>query len=507
MLPETIGRYQIECELGRGAMGRVYLAHDPTIGRRLAVKTIPLDRSTPELRARFQREAQAAGRLIHPNIVTIFDAGEHDGQLFLAMELVEGETLADTIAAGPLDAAQSISVGLQLAAGLEHAHQQGIVHRDIKSANVMVAGATAKIMDFGVARLASAGLTATGQLLGTPAYLAPEVIRGETADARSDIFSLGVVLYECLTGHRPFDGDNISAVMYQVVNVTPAVPEAPGSGVPAALSALVMKAIEKDPANRFRSAGELAGALQECRAECGMSAAAPVVARGTRKLPVFARGPVATPAQDVSRTIVAPSAAAEPTPSPVRPGNSSRSGALIAAGLALAAGIGFWSMRSPDAPGGPPEPGDAAPENSPAPAAEPPRPRAASAPATAPREVPAAPAPATTPLPEAVPVEIPAPASAPASMLAAVPEPPPAPITGTLQVTSTPPGARILVNDRATGQVTPADIPLTPGRHKVRLEADGFSGQNRNVEIDAGETLLLNVEMKKGGLLRRINPF
>ena len=251
-------------------MGRVYLAHDPQIDRKVAIKIIQSfsalgGADLEEARARFLREARAAGKLIHPGIVTLFDVGEANDLLYLAMEYVEGETLDHSARAGTL---LPPTVAVELVAGaaeaLAYAHRAGIVHRDIKPANLMrTADTTAKIMDFGLARGAEANLTQDGALLGTPAYMAPEQIRGQTIDGRSDLFSLGVVLYELLTGHKPFSGDSISSVIYRIVNEDPREASAVRPDLDPELSRLLKRALAKRPEDRFQSGEEFAAALRQ----------------------------------------------------------------------------------------------------------------------------------------------------------------------------------------------------------------------------------------------------
>jgi len=276
--PEKIGRYKILGELGRGAMGRVYRAFDPNIGRNIAVKVIPLDTADPELAMRFRREAQAAGILSHPNIVTIFDAGDDGGFLYIAMELVEGPTLQQMLAQGPLPIEQVISFCEQAGAGLDHAHARAIIHRDIKPANIMVQAGVVKVTDFGVAKSGTAGMTSTGQVLGTPSYLAPEVVKGGAADARSDVFSFGVVLYEMLTGRRAFAGDNLSTIIYRIIAEQPPAPTLVVSSLPAGVNYVVQKALAKERDERYASCAELVADLRNYSAleAQGKAAALPV---------------------------------------------------------------------------------------------------------------------------------------------------------------------------------------------------------------------------------------
>jgi len=267
----TLGRYKIISEIGQGAMGVVYKAVDPIIDRTVAIKTINLNLSKQELEeyeARFQQEIKAAGRLNHPNIVTIYDVGKTEQCAYMAMEYLEGQELKDIIASGKLLAPhQVVDIIAMVADGLWFAHEQDIVHRDVKPSNIMVLkGGIAKITDFGIARLPNSAVkTMTGLILGSPRYMSPEQVIGKTIDARSDIFSLGVVLYEALTGTAPFDGDNVNAIMYATVNTTPAPPSAHNRHVPAMLDLIVAKAMAKLLEDRYQSIKELAEDLREVR--------------------------------------------------------------------------------------------------------------------------------------------------------------------------------------------------------------------------------------------------
>jgi serine/threonine-protein kinase len=267
----TLGRYKIISEIGQGAMGVVYKAVDPIIDRTVAIKTINLNLSRQELEeyeARFQQEIKAAGRLNHPNIVTIYDVGKTDQVAYMAMEFLEGNELKDIIASGnlmPVD--QVVDIIAQVADGLWFAHQQDIVHRDVKPSNIMVMkGGIAKITDFGIARLPNSAVkTMTGLILGSPRYMSPEQVIGKAIDARSDIFSLGVVLYEGLTGLAPFDGDNVNAIMYSTVNTTPPPPSQHNRSVPAMLDLITAKAMAKLLEDRYQTIKELADDLREVR--------------------------------------------------------------------------------------------------------------------------------------------------------------------------------------------------------------------------------------------------
>lgn len=286
----TLGRYKIISEIGQGAMGVVYKAVDPIIDRTVAIKTINLNLSRQELEeyeARFQQEIKAAGRLNHPNIVTIYDVGKTEAVAYMAMEFLEGQELKDIIASGKLlPADQVVDITSQVADGLWFAHQQNIVHRDVKPSNIMVMrGGIAKITDFGIARLPNSAVkTMTGLILGSPRYMSPEQVIGKTIDARSDIFSLGVVLYEALTGMAPFDGDNVNAIMYATVNTTPVPPSHHNRAVPAMLDLIVAKAMAKTLDDRYQSIKELADDLREVRRQ--MDSGRPATALKATSVPM-----------------------------------------------------------------------------------------------------------------------------------------------------------------------------------------------------------------------------
>lgn len=259
---DKLGRYQIISELGHGEMGLVYKAHDSHLERTVALKTIKLDLTKAEhteFEARFYREAKAAAKLTHPNIVIVYDAGEIDNIAYIAMEYLEGQTLREIIDSGQqLSVELVIDYAVQVAEGLTYAHHHQIVHRDIKPANVMrLANGVLKITDFGIAQLPTGSLTHSGMVLGSPKYMSPEQVEGKRVDGRSDIFSLGTVLYEMLTKQVPFTGDNVTTMMYKILYVAPEDPRSLNKEVPDILNVILAKCLAKDPAARYQTIGDL----------------------------------------------------------------------------------------------------------------------------------------------------------------------------------------------------------------------------------------------------------
>lgn len=288
--PNKLGRYEVLEEIGKGAMGVVYLARDPLIGRLVALKTFRIgfsakDHELQQFRSRFVREAQSAGILSHPNIVTIHDVVDEgaDGTCFIAMEFVKGTNLKQLLQR-PEPFTNDFLVGIvaQIAEALDYAHSRGVVHRDIKPANILITpDEKVKITDFGIARLDTSNLTMEGQLLGTPNYMAPEQILGKEVDHRADIFSLGVVLYEMLTGEAPFVADSVHGILYQVLNHTPPAPSTRNSQSPPLLDLIVAKALAKNLEQRYDNAKDLAQDLRQCRDMLAARAAAPQFTAGT----------------------------------------------------------------------------------------------------------------------------------------------------------------------------------------------------------------------------------
>jgi serine/threonine-protein kinase len=270
-----LGRYAVIKELGRGAMGVVYLGKDPTIQRFVALKTIRFDEVEEpgqllDIKRRFFSEVKSAGRLSHPNIVTIFDAGDEQDLGYIAMEVLEGITLKDWCRKENLKPIkQVLELVTTVAEALDHAHSQGVVHRDIKPANIMFAkDGVVKIMDFGTARLTTSTKTRTDVILGTPSYMSPEQIAGENVDGRSDLFSLGVVMFELLTGERPFQGESVASLMFQITNKPHRPPAQIRTDLPPCCAAIIDVALCKEVTKRYQRGLELAEDLRTCLKTC-----------------------------------------------------------------------------------------------------------------------------------------------------------------------------------------------------------------------------------------------
>jgi TonB family protein len=519
--PSVIGRYQITGTLGFGAMGAVYRAFDPLIKRTLAIKTIRLDipAGSPQHRAfkeRFYQEARISGTLSHPNIVTLFDIGEENEVPFLAMEFVEGKTVAAVLEEGVRFKPERV-IGLvsQVAAALDYAHSRGVVHRDIKPSNLMVDETDkVKVTDFGIAKLADSEMTHAGTLLGTPSYMSPEQAMGERLDGRSDLFSLGVVAFEMLSGQQPFPGANVTSILYKLVHVDPVEPadlEMNGL-VPQKWREVFHRILAKKPENRYPTASAFVQDLEYCLGswftgigdEETVSLAVPAAPPGTVTMPPVARPAPAGGAAVNADTLLLPKPAPAAGPGPV--GDSEATTVLPAQGSiedlveppTVLMGSGEAGSTLP------PEatwvlPAQAAATLSPEPTlrdvpatgrtAVPPAPRrgvpvgwalggGAAVVAVAvgivawalwqrPRAVPPAPLPPP-------PAETPAPAVTPATTL------------GALVIESEPAGAGVRVNGESRGQ-TPlhlADLPL--GRYSVRVELKGYEAQTRDVSLDVG---------------------
>lgn len=292
-----IGRYEILDEVGQGAMGTVYRARDPLIERTVAIKTVPIAQLRQEgadAESRFLREAQSAGRLSHPNIVTIYDVGEADGLAYIAMEYLPGATLRDLMNRGPIPLDLVLETTTQMAEALAFAHEHGVIHRDIKPANVIVTGQSGrvKLTDFGIAHLLNSDHTHAGQMLGSPRYMSPEQAMGREIDGHSDIFSLGAVLYEMLTGQYAFDGDSLPTIVYRVIHETSVPAESLRPQLPAVLTSLLARMLDKNPQAR-PDARALVEALHALTPAAPKVPAPPPSSRTSRRQPMLAFGTLA----------------------------------------------------------------------------------------------------------------------------------------------------------------------------------------------------------------------
>ena len=399
-----LGKFELLRSLGQGAMGEVFLARDPAIGREVAVKTILASSTAGEgARERFAREAKAAGTLSHPGIVTIHEFGEDQGVLYLAMEFVEGDDLQELLAARELSKADLLEVLAQVSEALAYAHRKGVLHRDVKPSNIRVSREggrlQAKLMDFGIARMSESTLTSAGLLMGTVAYLAPEYVKTGQAEARGDLFAVGVMLYQGLTGQLPFAGDTTPTILYRLVHEPPRpLPPSAFAGVGPGLRSLLDRALAKEPSQRHPDGDALAAELRSAKDPAWMGDSAPTVR--TRR----------------------PDAVAPPR---------RRVGGWLAAFAVLAllgGGTLLWRHRKPSRPAPAPVPAAAAPTPTLPPAAPAPAPPVAAAattsatgttvpvgktavpkpgplkrePQAAPRPEPKAPAPPAAPLPAPV---------------------------------------------------------------------------------------------------------
>lgn len=269
-MPAKLGRYEVIRELGKGAMGIVYEGKDPNIGRRVAIKTarrevVEASGMADEMMERFLREAKAAGALNHPNIITIYDAAEEEGMAYIAMEYLEGGDLGDIVDSRKrLGMEEIVEIGANICEALHVAHEHGVVHRDIKPANILMpTDKPLKVADFGIAHVSDSNLTQDGALIGTPHYMSPEQFMGQKLDGRSDLFSVGNILYELTTGEKPFGGEALSTVMHKVIKTDPVTPTELNFAIPDALAGVIMKALSKRPANRYKTGNEMAAALRE----------------------------------------------------------------------------------------------------------------------------------------------------------------------------------------------------------------------------------------------------
>lgn len=443
------GRYQIIREVGSGSMGVVYQARDPQIDRLVAVKILRQDRtSTETFVRRFLKEAKVIGRLSHPNIVTIYDMGEEQGTIYIAMEFLEGRSLSDVLRESRFDIKEAMTFGIQIAETLNYAHQKGVIHRDIKPSNIIVTpDGRIKITDFGIAHIEDSTTTLqtqAGEIMGTPAYMSPEQILGQPVDGRSDIFSLGVILYEMVTGRRPFGGEGktLASVFNEITRVTPPVPSTLSAHVPNHLSSLIMKALQKEPEKRFQSGSEISEALKTCLYELGLAAV------------------IKTPAGGKSRSYVIPFA-------------------VTLAVAILAGGVYYFyqhtntSLQRPSV-----DQQNAQPKKS-----------IASTPMPGPEPVPSTSTPETkqaapvTP-PEMKVPEIPKPEQKSVNRKTPVPKgSKPAQKLAPLTLITTPQGASVYIDENFRGK-TPLTLMLSTGEHRVRLTLAGYRDVEREFSLE-----------------------
>ena len=362
--PNALGRYQIQKELGRGMMGVVYRALDPDLGRLVALKTIKLAFSIPDadrdaFEKRFMAEARAAAGLSHPGIVVVHDVGRDAATqtVFIALEFLEGRTLADIVSGGTaMDWRQALEITEKLAQALQHAHAKGIVHRDIKPANIMLLPTgQPRIMDFGIAKLPTSNLTAAGELFGTPSFMSPEQAGGETVDARSDLFSLGCVLYQLLTGRRAFDAGTLPAVLMRVMKEDPEPPTRVNPALPPAVDAVIAQALAKGRDERYQTGVELAEDLRDVldgRAPRRAGRFVAAAAEATRVSAPVSPGLATTRLSDMLSVAAGTSVMRAPRPGLGRRGRL-LVGSLAAAGLLLVAVIAgvLFLVRSGTSPG------------------------------------------------------------------------------------------------------------------------------------------------------------
>ncbi len=434
-LPPRIGRYEIVDLLGKGAMGTVYRGRDSSLEREVAIKVMSLGQADDEARTRFLREGKAAARLQHPNIVTIYELGDHEGQLFMALELLEGMDLQKAISEGMRpDPKFTLPIVLNLLAGLGHAHEHGIVHRDVKPSNLFLPrGRPAKIMDFGVARLAG-GQTATGMVVGTPNYMSPEQVRAAPLDGRSDLFSAGMILYELVTGEKAYNADSVVSLLFKIVHEEPdfeAIPKGPSWE---RLGGVLRRSLAKLPGDRYPNAQAMAADLELALADLGgsynpTSGADQALLRGLTPRPAPTPTFVAAPTAKGRATAESPAAgtreapASGPPAATVPPATGSRGPVLLGAGLGALgvlamAGVGYLLLGR-SAP--PPKDKDKPAQESTLPTAE----TQAPAPASAGKTATPAPQAKATPPATSAPASPPPPSSPPAGAAETEPAAPP----------------------------------------------------------------------------------
>ena len=537
-----LGRFEISSVLGQGAMGVVYLAHDPQIERPVAIKTIHPEaargESAAEVEARFLKEAKLAGRLQHPNVVTVYDVGRDRDLYFIAMEYVEGKPLTRYLGGSEeLPLAAKVAVIRQAAEALAHAHERGVVHRDIKPGNILLTrDGRVKVTDFGIGKFTAAtssDMTRTGQMIGSPAYMSPEQIRGEKIDGRSDLFSLGVVLYELLTGARPFPGESITTLVYQILHTEPRDPREIRSDLPMTTREVMARLLAKQPEKRPPDAKEFIRELrriEKFQRESEMTRRAVAAVTPPAPAAVAPAAPAPPPPRS-SREETAPAAPPAPPTVPTSRRGLERT-ILLLAGAAIAVGVAFWLGSRKPRPA-PAVPVAAAPAPAPATAASTAAPVAAEAtPVVLPTPGPADAADLTvgasrladTPIPRPTRVRpSPVPTAEPPRVAAAEPPPPPpaaepAPARpsrvdatyetrSTVRFTSSPEQARLYVDGRYIGIADDWDgrgggRPLQlekEGAHLVRMELPGYRPMTLQIDVhpDADDSVSIDEELDR----------
>jgi serine/threonine-protein kinase len=482
MTPDTLGKYEIRRTLGRGAMGVVYEGWDPIISRRVAIKTVRLpdagDAEAQEELARFKREAQAAGRLNHPNVVGVFDYAETNELAYIVMEFVEGQTLKGVMGEQERMTLPAISRILkEVLEGLAYCHERGVVHRDIKPANIMITPeGQSKIADFGIARIESSSMTQAGTVLGTPAYMSPEQFMGVVVDARTDIYSTGVLLFQLLTGERPFEG-SMTTIMHKVLNTTPPRPSDLAITVPRSLDEVVSRAMSRRPEDRFPSALAFSEALQAALVAPPPPPPPPLVPQspedGTiiltkKQSPASLLQTLGQPAPATTKPLATPEPVPGPVPGPLPGRNRVPLLAGVAAGVLIAGGAAAYFATRPDTPVNPQRPGSSefatAANDTPRPTQPP---AAATAPALAAPTVAQTAAPARPALP---PIQDVRPVSTPVVTSNRTPPPPPTgtvappPVTGGASAAMPPVASQPQASPSfgAAAAVPPTQIPSAP---------------------------------------------
>ncbi|MFN7938533.1 MAG: protein kinase [Bryobacteraceae bacterium] len=503
-----IGRYRVIREIGRGAMGVVYLAEDPAIGRTVAIKTIRLSEAASEeerkfLRDRLFREARSAGILSHPGIVTIYDIYEEDNVCYVFMEYVDGPTLEKMMhGEEPLDGKTVLHVLEETAAALDYAHGKGIVHRDIKPANIMVAsGGAVKITDFGVAKFTSQQATSTGVLLGTPSYMSPEQISDAKISGRSDQFSLAVIAYQLLAGERPFTGATLPGLMFKIVNEEPAPLQRLNATLGPAVDVVMRKALHKDPAERYANCQAFAKAL---RGACEAKSSWKPMAAGKFESEETVAEPVAAAPVVLKRPSEAVVVEAEEPPRERRWWLIVLVGCLVTFGiLALSRQMLVTWVREPEAKRkaavlaqAPPKAEERPSALGPPPAVPPPPP-----PQPEPEKV----VPVTPP---AEPVVKPEPVKPAPVKAKSKPKPEPERVTeAVVRVVTNPPGAKVMFDGQPRLMcTTPCDMTLPAGRHTLSTILDGYRSQSRILLVPEERSAVMALDRALGTLTIRTTP-